>query len=69
MAYVKLRKNETFDSLLKRFKRQIQDEGLAQELKKREYYLSPAQKRREKSKNAQIRQRRIERKIKVVEEE
>lgn len=69
MAYVKLKKNEDFSSLLKRFKRQLQDEGLVQELKKREYYLSPSQKQREKSKAAQARLRRQQRKIKVIEEE
>ena len=69
MAYVKLKKNEDFSSLLRRFKRQLQDEGLVQELKKREYYLSPSQKRREKSKAAQARLRRQQRKIKIVEEE
>lgn len=65
MAKVILRENESFDSLMKRFKKKVQDDGIAQELKRREYYLSPSQKRKRKSELAEARRRKQESKMKV----
>lgn len=53
MAFIKLYEHENLDSALRRFKRKCQDEKIIEELRKREFYLSPAQKRRKKSKEAQ----------------
>lgn len=39
---------EDVDSMLKRFKKQIANEGLMQELRTREYYKTPAERKREK---------------------
>ena len=40
MAEVKRKKNETFDSILGRFKRRCQDKGLTQEVRRRRYHDS-----------------------------
>ena len=63
MAVVRKTDKDTFDSLLRRFKRKVQEDGIMQELKKREYYLSPSQKRRRKSEQAQARLRKKQNKI------
>lgn len=44
--------NESADHMIKRFKRLVDNSGIMRELKKREYHLSPSQKRREKKKRA-----------------
>jgi len=48
MAKVVPKPNESFDSMLRRFKKSVNNDGLIQELRRREYYLSPSQKRRAK---------------------
>ena len=54
---VKLRPDETFESLLKRFKRSVVKAGILQELRKREYYVKPSVKRKLKSEAARKRAR------------
>ena len=49
---VKARDNESVDNLLRRFKKSVESAGVMRELKRREYYLSKSQKRREKRKRA-----------------
>jgi small subunit ribosomal protein S21 len=49
---VKLRPDETFESLLKRFKKSVVKAGVLQELRKREYYVKPSIKRKLKSEAA-----------------
>lgn len=48
MPYVKLDKGEPLDKVLRKFKRQLEREGLFKELKKREYYEKPTERRRKK---------------------
>jgi small subunit ribosomal protein S21 len=48
LPYVKLDKNESLDKVLRKFKRQLEREGLFKELKKREYYEKPNERRRKK---------------------
>ncbi|HPT86508.1 MAG TPA: 30S ribosomal protein S21, partial [Bacillota bacterium] len=43
---VKIGKNETLDSALKRFKRQCQMSGILAEVRKREHYEKPSVKRK-----------------------
>lgn len=50
MASVIVGENESLDSALRRFKRKVISEGVMNELKKREYYVSKGQKKREKKK-------------------
>jgi len=49
---------ESLDSMLKRFKRQVNDSLIMNELKKREYYLTKSQKRRKKREEAAQKRRR-----------
>lgn len=48
-------KGVAFDTLLKKFKKLVKSEGIIQECKKREFYLSKTQRRAEKDKQAAIR--------------
>ena len=52
------RKDETVDTLLKRFKKEYAKSGILADFRKHEAYLSPSQKRREKrERNARMRQK------------
>ena len=42
----------TFDQMLRKFKKKVERAGTIQEIKKREYYEKPAQKRQRKKKEA-----------------
>lgn len=44
-----LRKDESLDSALRRFKKEMVKSGTLVELRKREYYVAPSQKRRLKA--------------------
>jgi small subunit ribosomal protein S21 len=48
LPYIKLDKGEPLDKVLRKFKRLLEREGLFKELKKREYYEKPTEKRRKK---------------------
>lgn len=50
--YVVLRDGEHVESLMKRFKRVVESSGVMRELKRREYYMSPSEKRRDKKAKA-----------------
>ena len=69
MAVVYKNDKDSFDSLMKRFKRKVQEDGTVQELKKREYYVGPAEKRRRKSEQAQARLRKKQNKIITIKDE
>ncbi len=55
VAEVKIGKNETLDSALRRFKRQCQMSGILAEVRKREHYEKPSVKRKKKSEAARKR--------------
>ena len=55
MSEVKVGKNETIDSALRRFKRTCQKAGTLAEVRKREYYEKPSVKRKKKSEAARKR--------------
>lgn len=61
MATVKRKENESIDSMLRRFKRKVNDEMIIADVKKHEIWLTKSQKRREKRKKNQQRLRRAER--------
>ena len=46
---------ESIDSLMKRFKRKVMEEGILDEVRRREFFVNKSTKRREKSKRAKIR--------------
>lgn len=52
---VKQRPGETVDSMLKRFKKEVVKSELIKELRKREHYVAPSEKRRIKSAEARRR--------------
>ena len=55
MSEVKVGKNETIDSALRRFKRTCQKAGTLAEVRKRELYEKPSVKRKKKSEAARKR--------------
>ena len=46
MTKIEVRKDESIDKALLKFKRKMRKEGLMDEIKKREFYEKPSQKRR-----------------------
>ena len=42
MVYVKKQPGDSSDALIKKFSRKVMNEGIMQEMKKREYYLKPS---------------------------
>jgi len=61
--FVKLRPNESTDNLIRRFKKKVEQAGIMKEVKRRESYMSPSQKRREKHKKALKRLRKLEKRL------
>ena len=55
MAEVRLGKNESLDTALKRFKRSCASDGVLAEVRKREHYEKPSVKRKKKSEAARKR--------------
>lgn len=55
MASVIVGDNESFEKVLKRFKKVIEKEGILTELKRREFYEKPSQKRKRKERAARKR--------------
>jgi small subunit ribosomal protein S21 len=49
MAEIFLKENENFDDAIKRFKKKVQDAGILQEMKKREYYEPPSVRKKQKA--------------------
>ncbi|MDY6833283.1 MAG: 30S ribosomal protein S21 [Chloroflexota bacterium] len=48
MAQVSLGRDESFDNMLHRFNKRVQQEGVLSELRRREYYEKPSIKRKRK---------------------
>lgn len=55
---IKRRPDETLDSMLRRFKKEVVKAEILKDLRKKEYYISPSEKRRLKSAEAQKLERR-----------
>lgn len=55
MSETKVRKNESIDSALRRFKRTIAKDGVLAEVRKRKHYEKPSVKRKKKSEAARKR--------------
>ena len=55
MSEVRVGKNESLETALKRFKRQTSRDGVIQEVRKREHYEKPSVKRKKKSEAARKR--------------
>ncbi|MCX5777570.1 MAG: 30S ribosomal protein S21 [Candidatus Firestonebacteria bacterium] len=52
MVEVIVKSDESFESALKRFKRKCQTEGILTEIRKREFYEKPSEKRKKKEEAA-----------------
>ena len=59
MSEVKVGKNESLDSAIKRFKRSCQRAGIMQEMRKHEHYDKPSVRRKKKAEAA----RKMEKKL------
>jgi small subunit ribosomal protein S21 len=57
MAEVRVRKNESLDNALRRFKRSCAKDGLLAEVRKREHYQKPSVRRKKKSEAARKKRR------------
>jgi small subunit ribosomal protein S21 len=55
VAETKVRKNESLDQALRRFKRSCSKDGVIAEIKKRKHYEKPSVKRKKKSEAARKR--------------
>jgi small subunit ribosomal protein S21 len=53
LAEVRIFEGESIEGALRRFKRQVQQEGIIKEVKRHSFYVKPGEKRRLKSKLAQ----------------
>jgi len=57
LTEIKVGKNETLDSALRRFKKQCSKSGVISEVRKREHYEKPSVKRKKKSEAARKKRR------------
>lgn len=49
MSEVEIKKDESFESALRRFKRKIEQEGILRELRDRKHYEKPSERKRKKA--------------------
>ena len=62
MAAIRIFDGESIESALRRFKRQVQQEGIIKEVKKHAFFLKPGERKRLKSKLAQkLRRKKVRR--------
>ena len=59
MSEIRVKENESLESALRRFKRSCAKEGVIAEVKKREHYVSPSLKRKQKSEAARKNKRKF----------
>jgi len=59
LTQIKVGKNETLDSAIRRFKRQCARTGILAEVRKREHYEKPSVRRKKKSEAARKNRRRF----------
>ncbi|MBU0599482.1 30S ribosomal protein S21 [bacterium] len=57
MAEVFVRDNESFENVLRRFKKECQKAGILSELKKRAFYEKPSERRKKKMEAARRKKR------------
>ena len=50
MSEVKIKKGESFESALRRFKKKIEQEGILKEVRDRKHYEKPSERKRKKAK-------------------
>ncbi|MFH0762289.1 MAG: 30S ribosomal protein S21 [Candidatus Omnitrophota bacterium] len=50
MSQIEVRKDESFESALRRFKKKIEQEGILREVRDRKHYEKPSEKKRKRAK-------------------
>jgi small subunit ribosomal protein S21 len=65
VASIELNNGESIENALRRFKRQVQREGIISDVKKHTFYLKPGEKKRLKSQLARKRKRNIARRRRI----
>lgn len=63
IAYIEISEDEILEKALKRFKRQVEKEGIIREWKKREYYEKPSTVRNKKRKSLE---RKLQKKLRKI---
>ncbi|OGC08647.1 30S ribosomal protein S21 [candidate division WOR-1 bacterium RIFOXYD2_FULL_36_8] len=58
MTKINVSENESIDKVLKKFKMKMRREGIIDEIKKREFYEKPSQRRRKEKEKAKRREQR-----------
>ncbi|MFC1610780.1 30S ribosomal protein S21 [Myxococcota bacterium] len=58
MTKVVMKEGEPFEKALKRFKKKVEAAGILKEVRRREHYLKPSIRRKEKMRSAEKRRRR-----------
>lgn len=54
MPEVEIKKGESFEAALRRFKKKIEQEGIIREVKNRKYYEKPSEKRRKRKSKSHL---------------
>jgi small subunit ribosomal protein S21 len=49
LPQIEVRKDESFEAALRRFKRQIEHEGILKEIRERKHYEKPSERRRKRA--------------------
>jgi len=52
---IEIKKDESFEAALRRFKKKIEQEGILREVRDRKYYEKPSAKRRKRAKSTKSR--------------
>ncbi|MEW6074762.1 MAG: 30S ribosomal protein S21 [Candidatus Omnitrophota bacterium] len=50
MSQIEIRKGESFEAAMRRFKKQIEQEGILREVRDRKHYEKPSERKRRKAK-------------------
>jgi small subunit ribosomal protein S21 len=50
LSQIEVKKDESFESALRRFKKKIEQEGILKEVRDRKHYEKPSERRRKRSK-------------------
>lgn len=54
MPRIEIKKDESFESALRKFKKQIENEGILKELRDRKHYEKPSERKRKKARRKRI---------------
>ena len=60
MIKIKVKPNEPFEKVIRRFRRKVETEGIMRDIKKRKFHMTKSQKKREKRKLAAKRRKKTE---------